>query len=91
MLPRAEGLPEDNKSIREEKNFPDGLFDGGNIHDNFYLTANLGLGMERFVSPRWSVFLQPNYQHHLLTDGIGVNGEKLYNFSFYVGTKVNLK
>ncbi len=91
MLPRAEGLPDDNKSIREEKNFPDGLFDGGNIHDNFYLTANLGLGMERFVSPRWSVFLQPNYQHHLLTDGIGVNGEKLYNFSFYVGTKVNLK
>ena len=91
MLPRAEGLPEDNKSIREEKQFPDGLFDGGNIHDNFYLTANLGLGMERFVSPRWSVFLQPNYQHHFLTDGIGVNGEKLYNFSFYLGTKVSLK
>lgn len=91
MLPRPEGLPNDNKSIREEKEFPDGLFDGGNIHDNFYLTANIGFGVERFVSPRWCVFFQPNYQHHFLTDGIGVNGEKLYNFSFYLGTKVSLK
>ncbi len=91
MLPTPAGLPDDNKSIREEKEFPDGLIDGGSIHDNFYATANLGLGIERFVSPRWSVFFQPNYQHHLLTDGIGVNGEKLYNLSFYLGTKVSLK
>ncbi len=91
MLPITDGLPDDDKSIREEKKFPDGLFDGGNIHDNLYFTANFGIGMERFVSPRWSVFFQPNYQHHFLTDGIGVNGEKLYNFSFYLGTKVSLK
>ncbi len=91
MLPPPAGLPADNKSIREEKEFPEGLFDGGTMHDNFYLTANLGLGVERFVSPRWSVFLQPNYQHHFLSDGIGVNNEKLYNFSFYLGTKVSLK
>jgi hypothetical protein len=91
MLPTPAGLPDDDKSIREEKEFPDGLIDGGSIHGNFYVTANLGLGIERFVSPRWSVFFQPNYQHHLLTDGIGVNGEKLYNLSFYLGTKVSLK
>lgn len=91
MLPTPNHLPKDDKSIREEKEFPDGLFDGGSIHDNFYLTANVGLGVERFVSPRWCLFFQPNYQHHFLTDGIGANGEKLYNFSFYLGTKVSLK
>lgn len=91
MMPIPNELPADNKSIREEKEFPDGLFDGGSLQDNFYLTANIGVGVERFVSPHWSVFLQPNYQHHFLTDGIGANGEKLYNFSFYLGTKVSLK
>lgn len=91
ILPPPAGLPADDKSIRQEKEFPDGLFDGGSIHDNFYLTANVGLGMERFVSPRWSVFFQPNYQHTLLTDGIGVNNDKFYTFSFYLGTKVSLK
>jgi hypothetical protein len=91
MLPVPNHLPDDDKSIREDKDFPDGLFDGGNIHDNFYLTANVGMGVERFVSPRWCLFFQPNYQHYFLTDGIGANGEKLYNFSFYLGTKVSLK
>lgn len=91
MLPVPNHLPDDDKSIREDKKFPDGLFDGGSIHDNFYLTANVGMGVERFVSPRWCLFFQPNYQHYFLTDGIGANGEKLYNFSFYLGTKVSLK
>lgn len=91
MPPVTDGLPDDDESITEEKDFPQGLFDGGTLFNNFYLTANLGFGMERFVTSRWSVFFQPNYQHHILTDGIGVNGEKLYNFSFNIGTKVSLK
>lgn len=91
MPPITDGLPDDDESITEEKDFPQGLFDGGTFFNNFYLTANLGFGMERFVTPRWSLFFQPNYQHHILTDGIGVNGEKLYNFSFNIGTKVSLK
>lgn len=90
-MPMPEGLPADDDSISEERDLPEGLFDGGTIRDNFYLTANVGMGMERYVSPRWSVYFQPNYQHHLLTNGIGMNGEKLYNFSFQLGTKVNLK
>ncbi len=74
------------------KQFPDGFLEGGHIRDNFYLTANIGLGVERYVSPRWSIFLQPNYQHQFLNTGnIGVNGERFYNFSFQFGTKVGLK
>ena len=83
--------PEDNKSIRQEKEFPEGLFDGGNLQDNFYLTANLGFGMERYLSSKWSVFLQPNYQHFIMSEGIGVNNDKFYTFSIYLGTKFNLK
>lgn len=90
-MPSPSGLPDNNKSIRQEKNFPNGLFDGGALRDNFYMTANLGFGVERYVSPRWSVFFQPNYQHFFLSDGVGANKDKLYTFSLYLGTKVSLK
>jgi hypothetical protein len=84
--------PDDpKKTIRKQKDFPDGIFDGGSLDDNFYMTANIGLGIERFVSPRWSLFFQPNYQHYLLSKGIGTNKDKIYLMSFYLGTKVSLK
>ncbi|MEY3368781.1 MAG: hypothetical protein RI973_1936 [Bacteroidota bacterium] len=90
--PAAEGdLLEDNSSIRTEKYLPKGLLDGGNFQDNFYLTANLGFGVERFVSSRWSLFVQPNYQHYLMTHGVGANKERFFAFSLNFGTKVNLK
>ncbi len=71
--------------------FPKGFFEGGHIRNNFYLTANIGFGLERYVSSRWSIFLQPTYQHQFLNNDIGVNGERFYNFSVQFGTKVGLK
>jgi hypothetical protein len=90
--PPPEGdLLEDNSTIRNEKEFPKGLFDGGKLRSNLYLTANFGFGVERFVSPKWSLFFQPNYQHYLMTEGIGTNKDKFYTLSFNLGTKVTLK
>ena len=92
LLPPSEGSsPEDNKSIRQEKEFPSGLADGGHLRDNFYMSANLGLGMERYLSPKWTVFFQPNYQHFITSKGIGTNMDKIYTTSFHLGTKFNLK
>lgn len=81
----------ETRTLRDEKEFPKGLFDGGSLSDNFYLTANLGLGVERFISPRWSLFFQPNYHHYLMSEGVGTNKDKFYTLSFYLGTKVSLK
>jgi hypothetical protein len=90
--PAAEGdLLEDNSSIRTEKYLPKGLLDGGNLQDNFYMTLNLGFGVERFVSSRWSLFVQPDYQHYLMSRGVGANRERFYAFSLNLGTKVSLK
>ncbi len=91
-MPSPEGdVLEDNSTIRNEKEFPKGLFDGGNLRSNLYLTANIGFGVERFVAPRWSLFVQPNYQHYLMSEGIGTNKDKFYTLSFNLGTKVSLK
>ncbi len=84
-------MPEDDRSIRQEKEFPDGLVDGGSLKNNYFLTANIGLGVERYITPRWSVFAQPNYQHYLLSEGIGANKDKFYTFSIYLGTKFGLR
>jgi hypothetical protein len=83
--------PGDDSSIRNVKEFPKGLLDGGGLDDNLYFTANVGFGVERFVTPRWSVFFQPNYQHYLLKQGIGTNNDKFYTLSIYLGTKISLK
>lgn len=83
--------PEDIRTIRNEKDFPDGLFDGGHLRDNFYLTVNAGIGVERYISSKWVVFLQPNYQHYMLTNGIGTNNDKIYTTSIFLGTKFSLK
>ena len=91
-MPSPEGdVLEDNSTIRNEKEFPKGLFDGGKLRSNLYLTANIGFGVERFVSPKWSLFFQPNYQHYLMSEGIGTNKDKFYTVSFNLGTKVSLK
>lgn len=90
-IPVPNSLPENNRSIRQETEFPNGLFDGGAVRDNFYMTANLGLGLERYVSPRWSLYLQPNYQHFFLSEGIGANKDRLNSFTFHLGTRVSLK
>ncbi len=86
-----EALLEDDASIRTEQDLPDGLVDGGLLRNNFYLTANLGIGVERYVTPRWTLFVQPEYQHFLHAEGIGVNRERFYTLSFRMGTKVSLK
>ena len=83
--------PDDTKSIKKYKDFPNGLADGGKLRDNFYMSANLGLGAEYYLSPKWTIFLQPNYQHFMLSSGIGTNKDKIYTTSLYLGTKFNLK
>lgn len=92
-IPPGQGSPDDTKSIKDSGGyrFPPGLLDGGILQDNFYMTANIGLGVERYLSPKWTVFFQPNYQHFFMSEGIGDNRDKIYTTSFYLGTKFNLK
>jgi hypothetical protein len=81
----------EQRSFLSDKDFPKGLADGGSLKDNLYITANVGFGVERYISPKWSLFVQPNYQHYLNASGIGTNKDKFYTFSMQLGSKVSLK
>lgn len=72
-----------------------GWFEGGSFSDNAYLTANIGLGAERFIGERWSLFAQPFYQHAFYylngQEGIGPNSDQINSLSLFFGTRVRLK
>jgi hypothetical protein len=76
-----------------KKKFPDGLLEGGNFQENSYFTANLGLGVERLLNTRWSLFLQPSVQAYLLPGynyGLGPNQDRISTFSILTGARVTL-
>lgn len=91
LIPPSMGSPDDEKSIKDEIDFTSGLVDGGELRDNFYMSANIGIGIERYLSPKWTLFLQPNYQHFFMSNGIGANMDKIYTTSFHLGTRFDLK
>jgi hypothetical protein len=68
----------------------DGIFEGGNLIDNTFITANLGLGIERHFNSRMSVFLGSTYQHQI-TKGLGPQSDKINSLSIMTGARVTLK
>jgi len=68
----------------------DGIFEGGDLIDNTYITANLGLGIERHFNSRMSVFLGSTYQHQI-TKGLGPQSDKINSLSIMTGARVTLQ
>ena len=69
----------------------EGFLQGRSLLENTYLTANIGLRVERDLSARWSVFIQPIYQHHLFSTTLGPNRDKINSGSLLFGMRANLK
>ncbi|RMF04139.1 MAG: hypothetical protein D6772_01040 [Bacteroidetes bacterium] len=98
-LARASGLDPGNgvssatkPDILKRKSFNDGWLDGGNFWENATLYGDLGLGVERYMTSDWGLFVQPHYQYALpfFNDGLGPYEDKIHNFSIRMGLKVRL-
>lgn len=83
-------VPLTNANI-EDKNFSDGLFEGGDIFENIYFTANAAINIERKISNRLSIYVQPGMQYNLLNTGLGPNNDRIHTASLAVGTRVQLR
>lgn len=68
-----------------------GILEGGNFRENSYLAANIGFGLERKFTYRWSLFVQPIYQHYFLFEGIGPNQDRIHSGSLRFGAKVKIR
>ncbi len=74
------------------KNLIDGLLEGGGFIENMTLYANFGLGIERYMSYRWSIFAQPTAQFALpiFNKGLGPYNDRIDNLGVNIGLKVRL-
>ncbi len=84
--------PPMQESSLDRKNLAGGWFEGGTFEENGYLTGNVGLGLERYLSSRWSLFAQPTYQHSInyFIQGLGPDQDRINTFSIFTGVRVRL-
>ena len=88
-------LPANGQAVVVEgdiQNTTGGWFEGGSFRQNSYVTANVAIGLERFVSERWSVFTQPTYQQSVgyFSNGLGPNLDHIHTLSLWTGIRVRL-
>ena len=94
-IERIEGRPSPDRytPVRprlEEKEFTEGLFNGAALKDNYFVTAGFGIGIEKKIFHNTSLYVQPSYQRHLFTPGIGPKNDKIHTSSLQFGIKTIL-
>ncbi|MFN7118928.1 MAG: hypothetical protein ACK4TA_19170 [Saprospiraceae bacterium] len=89
-LPRS--LTRPDQLLVPEEPLPGGWLDGGSLWQNGYISGNIGVGLERYVTGRWSIFTQPTYHHSLnyFTQGIGPDKDRINTMSIFAGVRVRL-
>lgn len=74
------------------QNLEEGLMQGGTLIDNVYLSMDMGVGAEKVISPRSSLFAQSSYQSFVghVNKGIGPYNDRISTLSFQSGVRINL-
>ena len=87
----APGNPQQLQNEREVQRVREHMLDGAKFNSKGYVTLGGGLGVERFVNSRMSIFAQPMYQYQIQFFGLfDRNGKHLQNGSLLFGTRVSL-
>ena len=73
----------------DKKPFITGIFNGDNFKNNYYATIGFGFGIEKSIFRQTSLYIQPSYFRHVLSNdiGIGPNKDKIHTSSLQVGIK----
>ena len=90
FFPSSVGLTGKNSSVYQ--NLEEGLMQGGTLLDNVYLSLDYGIGVEKVVSSRASLFIQSGYQQFVghVSKGIGPYNDRISTFSLQSGVRFNL-
>lgn len=76
----------------DEKKFNAGLFNDGDFKENYFATLAFGFGIEAKLTNNLDFYMQPAYQRHVLSSGIGIgpNEDKIHTASLQIGLKYAL-
>jgi hypothetical protein len=77
----------------KDKDFPKygESFKLGEYNNNFYFTANVGLGVEYRINPTHSVYIQPQYERQFGKAAVGSRGDRINSLTVQAGVKMRLK
>jgi hypothetical protein len=90
FFPSSVSLTGKSNSIYQ--NLEEGLMQGGTLLDNVYLSVDAGIGVEKMISPKSSMFLQSGYQQFIghISKGIGPYNDRISTLSLQTGVRINL-
>ncbi len=71
--------------------FNNGLLAGDGLKTNRYLSINMGVGAERYISPSWSIFVQPDIHLHFSGNRIGPTEDKINTLNLSFGARKSLR
>jgi hypothetical protein len=77
----------------KDKDFPKygESFKIGEYTNNFYFTANIGLGVEYRLNPTHSVYIQPQYERQFGKAAIGSRGDRINSLTVQAGVKMRFR
>jgi hypothetical protein len=76
----------------DEKPFTEGLLNGGKFSENYFITVGFGFGIQKQIFEGFSMYLQPSYNRHILSQhiGIGPNKDKIHTSGIQMGVRAQL-
>jgi hypothetical protein len=75
-----ENLPKE--PLLFNKNFQEGLFQGGSINENSFMTIDIGGGIIHHLSGDWHLQLSPIFNLSPFSDGLGPNRDRVQSLTF---------
>lgn len=70
--------------------FNNGVLAGDGFKENRFLSINMGAGVERYITPRWSLFVQPDFHFHFSGNRIGPTEDKINTLAISFGARKSL-
>lgn len=82
----------DKSALLGSKSLIPGIFETGSFRENATLYTDIAVGVERYMTANWSLFVQPTYRHGILlfNEGVGPYNDRIHNFGMGMGVKVRL-
>ncbi|NBB88643.1 MAG: hypothetical protein GVX96_02500 [Bacteroidetes bacterium] len=73
------------------KNFQEGLFQGGSINENSFMSIDIGGGILYHLSGEWHLQLTPTFNLSPFTDGLGPNRDRVQSLTFQLQIKRTMR
>lgn len=77
---------------REAHRIREHILDGATFNSKTFITAHAGFGVERYLNPDLSIFMQPTYYYQIPFNGFSNNnGKNIKSLNLQIGTRLPLK